>query len=362
MKKIMIALAGAALCLGACQQNGKTEVTLKMKDGQKAPEAILSFDLSDTLSTRQDSLTFITEAADTLIGVINLGEGNYWPVVLDGQPLEIDFSGESPVVVKGSEVNKRIMEAKNESARIENILMAITDSEYKDLVEKYNNNIPDSLMSSLQARYDKAIEDFKACLNKHIEANKDNVFAAYLLSKSGGLLSVEFEESFLEKYPYKNLSILAPVHAEIQGEKNKAVGAAFVDFEMNDMDGKAHRLSEYIGKGQYTLVDFWASWCGPCRAEMPNVKACYEKYQDKGFSVVGISLDNDLQAWQNATTQLGITWPQLSDLQGWQCKAAGIYHILSIPSTILYSPEGKVIATNLRGDELDNKLAELLEK
>lgn len=171
----MIALAGAALCLGACQQNGKTEVTLKMKDGQKAPKAILSFDLSDTLSTRQDSLTFITEAADTLIGVINLGEGNYWPVVLDGQPLEIDFSGESPVVVKGSEVNKRIMEAKNESARIENILMTITDSEFKDLVEKYNNNIPDSLQRSLQARYNKAIEEFKACLIKHIEANKDNV-------------------------------------------------------------------------------------------------------------------------------------------------------------------------------------------
>lgn len=174
----MIALAGAALCLGACQQNGKTEVTLKMKDGQKAPKAILSFDLSDTLSTRQDSLTFITEAADTLIGVINLGEGNYWPVVLDGQPLEIDFSGESPVVVKGSEVNKRIMEAKNESARIENILMTITDPEFKDLVEKYNNNIPDSLLRSLQARYNKAIEEFKACLNKHIEANKDNVFAS----------------------------------------------------------------------------------------------------------------------------------------------------------------------------------------
>ena len=95
---------------------------------------------------------------------------------------------------------------------------------------------------------------------------------------------------------------------------------------------------------------------------MPNVKACYEKYKDKGFSIVGISFDKDLQVWKDATSQLVITWPQLSDLKGWQCKAAEVYYIRSIPSTILFSPDGKVIATNLRGDELGDKLAELLDK
>lgn len=362
MKKIAIALAGVALCLGACQQDGKTEVTLKLKDGQKAPAAIMGVNLTDTLSSERDSLTYYTGAADTLVGVIDLGNNEYWTVVLDGTPVELDFSGETPVLVKGSQTNKLMTEVHLEMSKIEENIKAITDTEYRALAEKYNNDIPDSLMSNLEARYDKAIEDYKAFLTKNIEANKDNVIAAFLLMKSGGMLSVEFEESFLENYPYKNLSMLAPIYAEIQGEKNKVVGAPLADFEMNDMDGKAHRLSDFVGKGQYTLVDFWASWCGPCRAEMPNVKACYEKYKDKGFSIVGISFDQDLQAWKDATTQLGITWPQLSDLKGWQCKAAEVYYIRSIPSTILFSPDGKVIATNLRGDELGDKLAELLDK
>ena len=362
MKKIAIALAGAALCLGACQQDGKTEVTLKLKDGQMVPAAIMGVNLTDTLSTGRDSLTYYTGAADTLVGVIDLGNNEYWTVVLDGTPVELDFSGETPVLVKGSQTNKLMTEVHLEMSKIEENIKAITDTEYRALAEKYNNDIPDSLMSNLEARYDKAIEDYKAFLTKNIEANKDNVIAAFLLMKSGGMLSVEFEESFLENYPYKNLSMLAPIYAEIQGEKNKTVGASLADFEMNDMDGKAHRLSDFVGKGQYALVDFWASWCGPCRAEMPNVKACYEKYKDKGFSIVGISFDKDLQAWKDATTQLGITWPQLSDLKGWQCKAAEVYYIRSIPSTILFSPDGKVIATNLRGDELGDKLAELLDK
>ena len=103
MKKIAIALAGAALCLGACQQDGKTEVTLKLKDGQKAPAAIMGVNLTDTLSSERDSLTYYTGAADTLVGVIDLGNNEYWTVVLDGTPVELDFSGETPVLVKGSQ-------------------------------------------------------------------------------------------------------------------------------------------------------------------------------------------------------------------------------------------------------------------
>ena len=206
MKKIAIALAGAALCLGACQQDGKTEVTLKLKDGQKAPAAIMGVNLTDTLSSERDSLTYYTGAADTLVGVIDLGNNEYWTVVLDGTPVELDFSGETPVLVKGSQTNKLMTEVHLEMSKIEENIKAITDTEYRALAEKYNNDIPDSLMSNLEARYDKAIEDYKAFLTKNIEANKDNVIAAFLLMKSGGMLSVEFEDSFLKNYPYKNLS------------------------------------------------------------------------------------------------------------------------------------------------------------
>ena len=360
MKKIAIALAGAALCLGACQQDGKTEVTLKLKDGQKAPAAIMGVNLTDTLSTERDSLTYYTGAADTLVGVIDLGNNEYWTVVLDGTPVELDFSGETPVLVKGSQANKLMTEVHLEMSKIEENIKAITDTEYRALAEKYNNDIPDSLMSNLEARYDKAIEDYKAFLTKNIEANKDNVIAAFLLMKSGGMLSVEFEDSFLKNYPYKNLSMLAPIYAEIQGEKNKAVGAPLADFEMNDMDGKAHRLSDFVGKGQYTLVDFWASWCGPCRAEMPNVARIYERYKDKGFGIIGISLDEDADSWMTAVQAMDMKWLQLSDLNGWNNEISSSLGIRSIPFTIVVDSNARVLAVGLRGEELERKIEELL--
>ena len=114
-----------------------------------------------------------------------------------------------------------------------------------------------------------------------------------------------------------------------------------------------------IAEHQYTLVDFWASWCGPCRAEMPNVVEAYNRYHDKGFEVVGISLDEDKKAWVAAIDKLQMPWPQLSDLKGWNCEGAVLYKIQSIPSNLLVDQDGKIVAKNLREDALLDKLSEL---
>ena len=140
-----------------------------------------------------------------------------------------------------------------------------------------------------------------------------------------------------------------------------AVGKQFKDFEMADVDGNMRKLSEFIAVNEVTLVDFWASWCGPCRAEMPAVKAAYEAYKNKGFGIVGVSLDNNKEAWVGASANLGIEWPQISDLQGWNCAGAKLYGVNSIPATVLVAKDGTILAKNLRGEAIQEKLAELLK-
>jgi peroxiredoxin len=137
-------------------------------------------------------------------------------------------------------------------------------------------------------------------------------------------------------------------------------GAIAPDFTQNDSNDKPVRLSDFRGK--YVLLDFWASWCGPCRAENPNVVKAYNKYSSKNFTVLGVSLDRPgkKDAWLAAIKADGLNWTQVSDLQFWNNAAAKQYNITSIPQNFLIDPTGKIIARNLRGEELQKKLEEIL--
>lgn len=135
-----------------------------------------------------------------------------------------------------------------------------------------------------------------------------------------------------------------------------AVGALFTDFTLSTPEGEPRRLSEYIGKGEYVLLECWASWCGPCKRDIPHVKEVAEKYGDKGFRVVGISLDTDRESWKRAIEEYAIPWVQLSDLKGFSGDLPRVYGIRGIPTCLLLDPQGRIVLRNARGSWLDRWL------
>ena len=148
-------------------------------------------------------------------------------------------------------------------------------------------------------------------------------------------------------------------HEVVERMLSTNIGQFAPEISLPSPDGKEIALSSL--KGKLVLIDFWASWCGPCRKEMPNVVKIYSKFKNKGFEIYGVSLDQDKEKWMEAITKDGINWPQVSDLKYWDNVAARIYNVQGIPYTVLIDKDGKIIAKNLRGQELEKKIAEVLK-
>ncbi|NDV66826.1 TlpA disulfide reductase family protein [Bacteroides sp. 224] len=211
-------------------------------------------------------------------------------------------------------------------------------------------------MQSLQAEMINVVKE-------QVELNITSPLSVYLLEQFGGYIDHSELGDLLDKMPaeLQNKESIATLKESVTKANATKEGNQFVDLDMLTPNGDPIKLSDYAGKGKIVLVDFWASWCGPCRREMPKLVDAYAKYKNKGFEIVGVSLDRDGEAWKKGIADLNITWPQMSDLKYWQSEAVKEYVIRGIPHLMLLDGEGTILARGLSGDEVQEKLAELLK-
>lgn len=298
------------------------------------------------LETNSSNLKFVTSEIPS----------NYPPLIFipEGEVVEISLV-DSPKI-GGTPKNENLQKFMSKQDSLQSKIQSIVDY-YKtqnQTSENYTKRV--ELMNPLieemaESRYNFAMENIQSDLGEFVAITSFDILPAERILELMNATRPQFKESKIGK----------EIVQYFEAENSKIPGQAFKDLELTNLEGQKVKLSDFAGKGKYVLVDFWASWCGPCIKEMPLLKEAYEKYKNKGLEIVGVSLDDNKEAWQKAVNKLNIVWPQMSDLKGWKSDAALAYGINSIPFTLLIDKDGNIITSNLRGEELTNELNKLIK-
>ncbi|MBQ6792151.1 MAG: AhpC/TSA family protein [Butyricimonas sp.] len=347
------------MTLAACNAQSGYKVTGTvegMPDG-KAIIATVNGSSLDTLAkadVKNGSFEFtgnVSEPTGAYIMVI--GQRGAIPFMLENANITVN-AGQAGLTVTGSEGQK-----------IYDQFMAINataQQEAMKLQQEYQAaNGDQAKIQAIQEAYAKLMTDAQAKETELIKANPDSYVSTFVIVS--GMGQMEYEQ-LKERYNLLGEKAKASaqgkaIAAQIAKLESTAIGQIAPNFTITTPEGES--ISLYDIKGKVKLIDFWASWCGPCRGENPHVVEIYKEYHPKGLEIFGVSLDNNKEAWVKAIADDGLVWKHGSDLKGWQSAPAQLYSVSGIPHTVLLDENNKIIAKNLRGDELKQKIAELLK-
>eukprot|EP00388_Colpodella_angusta_P008439 GDKJ01023082.1.p2 GENE.GDKJ01023082.1~~GDKJ01023082.1.p2 ORF type:complete len:369 (+),score=27.06 GDKJ01023082.1:2108-3214(+) len=354
--------------LAACKDKTKFTVNGKFENAGTDRKVYL-YGMSSTTMAVLDSTTlsekgefkFTRVAPEADFFRINIGDKEYIIVAKNGDEIKLNADlkdKNAAYTINGAEEADKLTEFNTlrhtYAAKIEAI-----KNDFDQKVEA-NPEKREALLNEITPVYTKAVEDLNAAVVKFANDNTKSLVSFYAIS----LVNPTGNEAAMVKYAenvdenLKKNSAVKSFVDRVAKLKAVQVGQMAPDFSINSIDGKTIKLADF--KGKFVLIDFWASWCAPCRAENPNVVKAYQKYNSRNFTILGISLDKDKAAWAQAIKQDGLTWNHASELADFEGPTVRLYQVEAIPSSFLLDPTGKIIARNLRAEELDNFLNKTL--
>ena len=377
MKKYLIFLAVAAAGIVACSAN-IANYTIK---GSNAPKDGITVYLTDQISKVPIDSAVVSGGAFAMKGkaekdallMITVGDAKF-PIFNDGKPIRVDVASGS---YTGSELNTKLSECDRRNSE--------AYAEYSTVIDEMEALGPDATeeqQAELMAKYFAAIKKYADFFVGMIEENNNSLLPVAFIEHLPSLVSAadnwnkaagedKLEEvlaanPMIANHPFvlnlKQRMAASDEQRKQNAQRQKAsVGERYVDLELSGPDGSTHKLSEYVGRGNWVLVDFWASWCGPCIAQVPDLIDIYKKYHPKGLDIVGYSLDSDKDAWVDAVKEQKMPWVQLADLSKKTSQASNVYSVSTIPDNLLISPDGVIVARKLEIKDLEARLSEIFK-
>ena len=361
MKKIIIMAAAAAMLTACNSQSGGNTYQIEgeathLNNGQKL---LLDDNTGHTIDTIviNDGKFAYTGQADTIaLYSLWLMDDNTNGVNFFSEPGNITITllaEASQNRVGGTPSNNALQQLIDETAPFY--------QQMSDIEQGMNNGTDEW---ALAERYKQLINEVNKKYIEMAQQNTDNEIGFMLVTS---LIDEELYADTLKQLiaqmpqEYRQRQPVNDLLKRMKAKDAVQVGNKMEDFSLNTPEGTPQNIMELVGKNKLTILDFWASWCGPCRREMPFMKQLYEQYQHKGLGIVGISLDDKGDAWQQAINDLGIPWPQLSDLNGWNCSAAQLFQVNSIPYIVILNQQGIILQKALRGEELKQFISSQLD-